>query len=159
MAFHRRDAEVKGLTSFPRDERPPVLPVFLSFRLMVGLGLLLILLAFIGWLKGLRGKLERSPGYLKAMLFSIPLSYIAVQVGWLVAEIGRQPWVVYGVMKTADGVSASLLPAQVLTSLIGFTLVYGLLAVVDIYLLFKYSRRGPDDDLTGILKSVPAKEA
>jgi len=159
MAYHKGNAEVKGLIAFPRDERPPVLPVFLSFRLMVGLGLLLILLAFIGWIKGVRGRLERSPGYLKVMLFSIPLSYIAIQVGWLVTEIGRQPWVVYGVMRTSAGVSASLLPAQVIASLVGFTLVYGLLAVVDIYLLVKYSKRSPDDDLSGILKSAPAKEA
>ena len=159
MAFHRGDAEVKGLTAFPRDERPPVLPVFLSFRLMVGLGFLMILLALIGWLKGVRGRLEKSPGYLKVMLFSIPLSYIAIQVGWLVTEVGRQPWIVYGVMKTSAGVSASLLPGQVVVSLLGFTFVYGLLAVVDIYLLVKYSRRGPDDDLSGILKSARAKEA
>ena len=159
MAFHRGDAEVKGLTAFPREERPPVLPVFLSFRLMVGLGFLMILLALIGWLKGVRGRLERSPGYLKVMLFSIPLSYIAIQVGWLVTEVGRQPWIVYGLMKTSAGVSASLLPAQVVASLIGFTLVYGLLAVVDVYLLVKYSKRGPDDDLSGILSSTRAKEA
>ena len=159
MAFHRGDAEVKGLTAFPRDERPPVLPVFLSFRLMVGLGFLMILLALIGWLKGIRGRLERSPGYLKVMLFSIPLSYVAIQVGWLVTEVGRQPWIVYGLMKTSAGVSASLLPAQVVASLIGFTLVYGLLAVVDVYLLVKYSKRDPDDDLSGILKSAREKEA
>jgi cytochrome d ubiquinol oxidase subunit I len=159
MAFHSGDAEVKGLTAFPRDERPPVLPVFLSFRLMVGLGFLLILLALIGFIKGVRRRLERSPGYLKVMLFSIPLSYIAIQVGWLVTEVGRQPWIVYGVMRTSAGVSASLVPAQVVASLIGFTLVYGLLAVVDIYLLVKYSKRGPDNDLTGILKSARAEEA
>jgi cytochrome d ubiquinol oxidase subunit I len=159
MALHEGDAEVKGLNAFPRDERPPVLPVFLSFRLMVGLGLVLILLAFVGWIKGMRGRLERSPGYLKVMLFSIPLSYIAIQAGWLVTEIGRQPWVVYGVMRTADGVSASLLPAQVVTSLTAFTIAYGLLAVVDIYLLVKYSKRGPEDDLSSLLKSAPAKEA
>jgi len=159
MAFHRGDAEVKGLTAFPRDERPPVLPVFLSFRLMVGLGFLMILLALIGWLKGLRGRLEISPGYLKVMLLAIPLPYVAIQVGWLVTEIGRQPWIVYGLMKTSAGVSASLLPGQVVASLIGFTLVYGLLAVVDVYLLVKYSKRGPDDDLSGILKSARAKEA
>ena len=159
MAFHESDAEVKGLRAFPRDDRPPVLPVFLSFRLMVGLGLLLILLALVGFIKGLRGKLERSPKYLKVMIWSIPLSYIAIQLGWLVTEIGRQPWIVYGLMKTSEGVSSSLRPAQVVASLIGFTLVYGLLAVVDIYLLVKFSKRGPDDDLSGILKSARAKEA
>jgi len=159
MAYHKGDAEVKGLSAFPRDERPPVLPVFLSFRVMVGLGLLMIILALVGLVKSVRGKLESSPRFLKIMLYSIPLSYIPVQVGWLVAEIGRQPWIVYGLMKTSDGVSKSLLPSQVVVSLAGFIIVYGLLAVVDIYLLVKYSRRGPDQDLSGILKSSRIKEA
>jgi len=159
MAYHRGDAEVKGLTAFPREERPPVWPVFLSFRLMVGLGLLFILLALVGLVKSLRGRLEGSPRYLRLMLLVIPLPYIAIQVGWLVTEIGRQPWIVYGLMKTSAGVSASLLPSQVVVSLFGFAVVYGLLAVVDIYLLVKYSRKGPDDDLSGILKSIPVKEA
>jgi cytochrome d ubiquinol oxidase subunit I len=158
MAYHRGDAEVKGLRDFPRDERPPVLPVFLSFRLMVGLGLLMILLAFIGLVKSVRGRLESSPRFLKVMLYSIPLSYIAIQVGWLVTEMGRQPWIVYGLMKTSDGVSRSLLPGQVIVSLAGFTVVYGLLAVVDIYLLAKYSRRDPDQDVSGILKSSRIEE-
>jgi cytochrome bd ubiquinol oxidase subunit I len=159
MAYHRRDAEVKGLTAFPREERPPVWPVFLSFRLMVGLGLLFIFLAVVGLVKALRGRLETSPRFLRLMLLVIPLPYIAIQVGWLVTEIGRQPWIVYGLMKTSAGVSASLLRSQVVVSLIGFTLVYGLLAVADIYLLVKYSKRGPDDDLSGILKPSPVKEA
>lgn len=159
MAFHRGDAEVKGLTAFPRDERPPVLPVFLSFRVMVGLGLLMIFLALVAVVKTVRGKLESSPHFLKVILYSIPLSYIAIQVGWLVTEIGRQPWIVYGLMKTSDGVSKSLLPSQVAVSLAGFTIVYGLLAIVDIYLLVKYSRRGPDQDLASILKSSRTEEA
>jgi cytochrome bd ubiquinol oxidase subunit I len=159
MAYHRGDAEVKGLTAFPREERPPVWPVFLSFRLMVGLGLVFILLAFVGLVKSLRGRLEKSPRFLRLVLLVIPLPYIAIQFGWLVTEIGRQPWLVYGLMKTSAGVSASLRSSQVVVSLIGFTLVYGLLAIVDIYLLVKYSKRGPDDGLPGILKSTPAKEA
>jgi cytochrome d ubiquinol oxidase subunit I len=159
MAFHQADAEVKGLIDFPRDERPPVLPVFLSFRVMVGLGLLMILLAFVGLVKAVREKLESSPRFLKVILYSIPLSYIAIQVGWLVTEMGRQPWIVYGLMKTSDGVSRSLLASQVIVSLAGFAIVYGLLAVVDICLLVKFSRRGPDQDLSSILKSARVEEA
>ncbi|MDH4273328.1 MAG: cytochrome ubiquinol oxidase subunit I, partial [Candidatus Aminicenantes bacterium] len=159
MAHHRAGAEVTGLKAFPPDERPPVLVTFLSFRIMVGLGILFILLAFIGFWKSVRGRLEASPRFLKLMLYSIPLSYIAIQLGWLVTEMGRQPWIVYGLMKTSAGVSSSLRPAQVVVSLFGFTIVYGLLAVVDIYLLTKYSRRGPDDDLSGFLKPSPQKEA
>ncbi|MGB7295492.1 MAG: cytochrome ubiquinol oxidase subunit I [Candidatus Aminicenantales bacterium] len=157
MAYHQADSEVVGLKAFPRDERPPVLVTFLSFRIMVGLGLLFILLAFIGVWRSFRGRLETSPLFLKVMLYGIPLSYIAVQLGWLVTEMGRQPWVVYGLMKTSAGVSSSLRPSQVVASLVGFTVVYGLLAVVDVYLLAKYSRRGPDDDLTGFLKTSPER--
>jgi cytochrome d ubiquinol oxidase subunit I len=159
MAHHRADAEVTGLKAFPPDERPPVLVTFLSFRIMVGLGFLFILLAFVGWLKAVRGRLEASPRFLRIMLYCIPLSYIAIQLGWLVTEMGRQPWIVYGLMKTSAGVSSSLRPSQVVVSLIGFTVVYGLLAVVDIYLLTKYSRRGPDDDLSGFIKTPREREA
>jgi cytochrome d ubiquinol oxidase subunit I len=159
MAYHQADSQVRGLKDFPRDERPPVLVTFLSFRIMVGLGLLFILLAFNGAWKSFRGRLEASPRFLRLILFSIPLSYIAVQLGWLVTEMGRQPWIVYGLMKTPAGVSSSLSPSQVVGSLIGFTLVYGLLVVVDVHLLIKYSRRGPDDDISGFIKTPGKREA
>jgi cytochrome d ubiquinol oxidase subunit I len=145
MAFHRAGAEVKGLKAFPPGERPPILPVFLGFRIMVGLGAVFIGLTFLGWLKGRRGRLETSPGFLRIVQWSIPLPYVAIHLGWLVTEVGRQPWIVYGVMKTAEGVSPSLRPGHVAVSLAAFTLIYGLLAAVDIYLLAKYSRKSPDD--------------
>jgi cytochrome d ubiquinol oxidase subunit I len=85
------------------------------------------------------------------MLFAIPLPYIAQQMGWVVAELGRQPWIVYGVLKTADGVSKSVTSTQVLLSLIGFTVLYGVLGAVDIYLLAKYAKKGPDSDLSNII--------
>jgi cytochrome bd ubiquinol oxidase subunit I len=145
IAFHDADEEVRGLKAFPPGERPPVLPVFLGFRIMIGLGLLFIILTFLGWRKARRGRLESSRAYLKILLYGIPLPYIAVQSGWIVTEIGRQPWIVYGVMKTSEGVSGSLQPGQVLASLVGFAIVYGLLAAVDIYLLAKYSRANPEE--------------
>ncbi|OGD21418.1 MAG: cytochrome D ubiquinol oxidase subunit I [Candidatus Aminicenantes bacterium RBG_16_63_16] len=145
MAFHRAGAEVKGLREFQPGERPPVLPVFLGFRIMVGLGIVFIILTFLGWRKGRRGRLESSPAYLKILLYGIPLPYIAVQAGWLVTEVGRQPWIVYGVMKTSEGLSGSLQPGQVIASLVGFTIIYGLLAAVDIYLLARYSRANPEE--------------
>jgi len=143
MAYHRADAEVKGLRDFPRDERPPVLPTFLSFRFMVGLGLILVLLSFLGWLRSRRDRLDARPALLKLFLYAIPLPYIAVQLGWIVAEVGRQPWLVFGVLKTADGVSNSITPGMVTTALAGFTVLYGLLAVVDVYLLARFARKGP----------------
>jgi cytochrome d ubiquinol oxidase subunit I len=145
MAFHRAGAEVKGLKAFPPDERPPILPVFLAFRVMVGLGAVFIVLTFLGWRLGRRDRLESSPAYLKIMLYGIPLPYIAVQLGWVVTEVGRQPWIVYGVMRTSEGVSRSLRPGHVAGSLVAFTLVYGLLAAVDIYLLARYSRKSPEE--------------
>jgi cytochrome d ubiquinol oxidase subunit I len=145
LAFHKAGAEVKGLKDFPPDERPPVILTFLSFRIMVGLGGLLVLLALGAWLQARKGRIESRPLLLKLLLFAIPLPYIAIQLGWIVAEVGRQPWLVYGVFKTADGVSKSISSGQVLFSLLGFTVVYGLLAAVGIFLLTKFARKGPEE--------------
>jgi cytochrome d ubiquinol oxidase subunit I len=142
MAFYSPSAEVKGLNDFPPADRPPVLPVFLSFRAMVALGGLFILLSGIGvrlWRKDL---LQSYPLYLKIMLFSIPLPYIAVQLGWIVTEMGRQPWAVYGLLRTAEGVTKTVTAGQVWMSLAGFTLFYSALGLVDVWLLAKYARKG-----------------
>ena len=85
------------------------------------------------------------------MVAALPLPYLTVQLGWLLSELGRQPWIVYGVLKTADGISKSVTSLHVLTSLVGFTLLYGLLGAIDIYLLVKYAKKGPDKDLSGII--------
>jgi cytochrome d ubiquinol oxidase subunit I len=145
LAFHKAGAEVKGLRDFPPGERPPVLVTFLSFRIMAAIGGLIVLLALGAWLQSRKGTIAAKPLLLKALLFAIPLPYIAIQLGWIVAEVGRQPWLVYGVFKTADGVSKTVSPGQVLLSLVGFTVVYGLLAVADIFLLRKFARKGPEE--------------
>jgi cytochrome bd ubiquinol oxidase subunit I len=158
LAFHNGDAEVKGLKDFPREERPPVLPTFLSFRAMVAMGMFFILLTFIGWILARQDRLESSPLFLRLMLYSLPLPYIGVQIGWIVAEVGRQPWLVYGLLKTSDGVSKSITPGQVLMSLAGFTLVYGVLAMVDFYLLTKYAKKGPVSSFTAPEKAARTQE-
>jgi len=144
LAFHVPNAEVKGLKEFPRELRPPVLPTFLSFRLMIGLGTFMLLASLFGFVLSRWGKLEDRTLFLKIMLFAIPAPYIAAQVGWIVAEVGRQPWIVYGVMKTSDAVSRSISVSQVVFSLAGFTLLYGGLGVIDIYLLAKIAKKGPE---------------
>ncbi|WP_224981437.1 cytochrome ubiquinol oxidase subunit I [Geomonas agri] len=149
LAFHDTNAQIRGITSFPKDERPPVLPVFLSFRLMVGLGTLFILLSAAALFLSKNGLLEKYPLFLKLLVLCIPLPYIANQLGWVVSEVGRQPWIVYGIMKTSDGVSKSLDMSQVIGSLLGFTLLYGLLGFVDIYLLAKFARKGPEESHVG----------
>ncbi len=146
LAYRDWKAEVKGLKDFPKEERPPVMETFISFRTMVGLGSLFILLSLTAFWLSRKDRLESYPLFLRAMMLAIPLPYIAAQLGWVVAEVGRQPWIVYGVLKTSDAVSKSVSVGQVATSLIGFVLFYGLLGIIDIYLLAKYARKGPDDE-------------
>lgn len=156
LSYHDFNAEVKGLKDFPKDERPPVFITFLSFRLMVGLGTLFMLLALIGYIYSKKDKLIEKPLLLKIFLYSIPLPYIAAQLGWVVAEVGRQPWIVYGVLKTSDAVSKSVSTGQVWLSLIGFVAFYGLLGIIDIYLLTKYSKKGPEESAVSAKKAEAA---
>jgi cytochrome d ubiquinol oxidase subunit I len=141
LAYHSSQATVKGLKDFPPEDRPPVALTFVAFRVMVGLGFLFVLLTVVGWFK--RRNLEASPGYLKIMLYAIPLPYLALQAGWIVTEVGRQPWIVYGLMRTKDAVSP-IATSQVAISLAAFILVYSSLGAVAFYLIGKQARRGPE---------------
>lgn len=143
LAHYDPQAEVKGLLDVPREDRPPVLPTFLSFRAMVGLAFVFIALSAWAFLK--RKAPDRSPLLLRLLVLAIPLPYLANELGWTLSEVGRQPWIVYGVMRTADGVSP-ISTVQVAMSAIGFIVVYTLLGIADFYLLFKYARRGPVDE-------------
>ena len=146
MAFGNFHAEVKGLDAFPADDIPPVLLSFLSFRLMVALGGLFILLAAWAWLKG--GDLASSPLLTRLLVWLVPLPYIGIMAGWMLAEVGRQPWIVYGLMRTSDAVSP--VPASsVGLSLLAFIVIYTALGILDVYLLIKYARKGPKADTTG----------
>jgi cytochrome d ubiquinol oxidase subunit I len=158
LAFGNGQAEVKGLKDFPKDLRPPVAGTFWSFRAMIVLSFLFLALTLTAFVLSRRDKLESSPTFLRIILYTIPLPYLANQLGWIVAEVGRQPWIVYNVLKTSDAVSKAISPAQVWTSLLGFTLLYGLLAVVDIYLLTETAKKGPDNDLSGIIKTTRTQE-
>ena len=141
MAKGRTGAEVVGLKDVPREDRPPVWPVFLAFRGMVGLGFLFAFLTILGWLY--RNRLEQHKSYLRFMLYAIPLPYIACQLGWIVTELGRQPWIVYHVMRTSDAVSP-VAPGNVLVSLIAFTVVYSLLGALNFYLIVRFIKNGPE---------------
>jgi cytochrome d ubiquinol oxidase subunit I len=158
LAFHDSNAEVTGLKAFPEENRPPVIPTFLSFRGMAALGMLFMLLALLAFILSRTHRLESRRTFLRIMFFAIPLPYIAAQMGWIVAEVGRQPWIVYGVLRTSDAVSKAITPAQVWVSLFGFTLLYGTLAVVDIYLLTKYARKGPAEHLSSALSPSAGQE-
>jgi cytochrome d ubiquinol oxidase subunit I len=140
LVFHDIDAKVPGLKDFPKDERPPVLITSFAFKGMVGLGCLFILLTVVGWFK--RKKLLESPGYLRIMMWAIPLPYLAIQLGWLVTEIGRQPWIVYGLVRTSDAVSP-IAASQVAITLIGFVLLYGLLGASGFFLIAQNAKKEP----------------
>jgi cytochrome d ubiquinol oxidase subunit I len=140
LAFNDPDAEVKGLKDFPKEDRPPVLITFLSFRAMVGLGTLFPIVAGLAYLW--RKRPEEKAWLLRVLPWLIPLPYIAIMAGWTVAEVGRQPWIVHGLMRTTDAVSP-VPAASVATSLLAFTVVYTFLGVLDIYLLRKYAIKGP----------------
>jgi len=141
LAFKDVAAEVKGLKAFPPDERPNVLITSFAFKGMVGLGTLFVFLTGWGMLR--RKKLSESPLYLKVMLWSLPLPYIANELGWILTEVGRQPWAVYGLLRISDA-GSSLSASQVLISLSGFIIVYGLLGAIAFYLMARHVQKGPE---------------
>ncbi len=143
LALRDINAEVKGLKDFPKEERPSVLLTSFAFKGMVGLGFYFVLVTMIGLY--LRNRLLDSPRYLKIMMLSLPLPYIANELGWIVTEVGRQPWIVYGLMKTADAASP-IAVSQVATTLAAFILVYGLLGLVGVFLVVRHIRKGPELD-------------
>jgi cytochrome d ubiquinol oxidase subunit I len=141
LAHGSFSAKVEGLKDYPKEDRPPVLLSFLSFRAMVGLGTLFPLLAFLAWFW--RDKLPEKRWFGTVLTLAIPLPYIALMAGWCLAEVGRQPWIVWRMMRTADAVSP--VPASsVAISLLAFIVVYAALGAVDIWLLRKYAMKGPD---------------
>lgn len=158
MTFHDANAEIRGLKESPPEDRPAVLATFLSFRIMVALGLLFIILSLIAFIISRKDRLEYNPAFLKIMLYSIPLPYIAGQLGWIVAEVGRQPWIVYGLMRTSDAVSQAIVASQVGASFIGFTLFYGLLGVIGVYLIARLAKKGPDENISSFFKTPKSRE-
>jgi cytochrome d ubiquinol oxidase subunit I len=141
---HEWDGEIRGLKSFPPDERPnPIIPFF-AFRIMVGIGFIMIAVGLIGSFLWLTGRLYASRWFLHVLVWVSPLGFLAVLAGWFVAEVGRQPWTVYGILRTADAVSP-VPGGSVLVSLLLFVLVYGIVFGAGLYYIAKLVKRGPDE--------------
>jgi cytochrome d ubiquinol oxidase subunit I len=139
---HSLDGEIKGLKEFAREDRPPVAPVFFAFRVMVGIGLLMLtLVAWSGW-RWRAGKLFESKLILRAWMLMTPAGFIAVLAGWYTTEIGRQPYVIYGLMRTAQAASA-VSTSSVITSLVAFGCVYLFVFTAGTWYLLKMLRKGP----------------
>ena len=140
-------APVTGLDAFPEDERPgQINAVFQFYHIMVAIGMTLIALTLFGLFMWWRGKLFESKWLLSIFAFSVLLPQIANQLGWFSAEMGRQPWVVYGLLRTSDALSQAVKANQVMFSLIMFLVIYAVLFVLFIYLLNKKIKHGPYDE-------------
>ncbi len=159
LAHNRFTGEVQGIRDLqaeyeqrygPGDYAPPVMWTYWTFRVMVGAGALMLLLA--GWASFAvwRDRVDASRRLLAWLVPAIALPYAANTAGWLFTEIGRQPWIVFGLQRTADGVSRAVTGAELLVSLVGFTLLYGALMAADLYLLDKYGKAGLPAEAEGL---------
>nr|WP_280644129.1 cytochrome ubiquinol oxidase subunit I [Brevundimonas alba] len=142
-----RDEVVKGLKAFPREDQPPPFIPFFGFRIMVGLGLLMILLGGVGAVLIWRRKLFASRWFLRFCVAMGPAGFIAVLAGWMVTEVGRQPWVVYGVLRTRDAISP-VTTGQVATSLIAYMIVYAIVFTAGAVFILRLMAEGPVAALT-----------
>jgi cytochrome d ubiquinol oxidase subunit I len=140
---HSWNGTIKGLKEWPADQRPPVGPPFFAFRIMVGIGVIMLLVVVIGQLLQLRGRLWDSVWFLRLCQLVAPLGFVAVVAGWITTEVGRQPWTVYGLLRTADSVSPSLTGANVAWSLAFYVLVYLIMFPTGIAFMAGLVRRGP----------------
>ncbi|WP_263358460.1 cytochrome ubiquinol oxidase subunit I [Acidicapsa ligni] len=144
LIYGTTKAEVKGLDQFPRDQWPTTLPLlFYAYHIMAGLGtyfvLVMAIAAFLLW----RKKLYRATWILWALLLSFPLPYIANTAGWMTAEIGRQPWLIYGLLRTQQGFSPTVSASNALFTLLGFMGLYSLLSILFIVLIYREINTGP----------------
>jgi len=138
------DGTIRGLKEWPASERPPVAIVFWSFRIMVGIGMVMLFIGFVGAFLVWRSEITRHRWFLKLCFASGPLGFIAVLTGWFTAEVGRQPYTVYGLLRTVDSVSP-VTAAAVGTSLIVFVFVYTIVFTAGSYYLFKLAWAGPSE--------------
>lgn len=142
---HDWNGEIRGLKAWPADERPPVGIVFYAFRLMVALGLLMILVGLISLYLRFRKRLYDSPPFLRLCQACLPIGFIALLAGWFTTEVGRQPWTIYGLMRTADSTSPAITGGHVLVSLLLFIAVYAVIFGAGVYYLYRIVQAGPVD--------------
>jgi cytochrome d ubiquinol oxidase subunit I len=151
-----------GLETFPPQDRPPVVIPFFGFRIMVGMGLIMLAVSWLGNVLRWRGRLETTRWFLWGTFFAFPTGFIAVLSGWFIAEVGRQPWVVYDLLRTADAITPTLTGAQVLATLIGYVVVYAIIFSFGTRYIYVLLRAGPtstDTKLTAATAMRPMAAA
>jgi cytochrome d ubiquinol oxidase subunit I len=156
LITHSGDGLFAGLKDFPREDRPPVIPVFFAFRLMVGMGVLMLVLGWVGAWLWARGRLFRTGWYLKVAQHAWPLGFIAILAGWYTTEIGRQPWVAYGILRTADAASP-VAASAVLTTLVLFVIVYACVFAMGIYYINRLIEHGPKGAAAEVPQALPSR--
>src|SRR5262249_36541039 len=153
---HRSDGLFPGLKEFKPQDRPPVLPIFFSFRLMVGVGLVMIAIGWIGAFLWFRGTLFTARWYLNAVQYAWPLGFIAILAGWYTTEIGRQPWIATGILRTADAASPVAFSA-VLLGLVLFVIVYCVVFSMGIYYINRLIEYGPKGAAADPPEGLPSR--
>jgi len=144
LTYQRFEAEVKGLDAFAPDQWPDNIPLlYYCYHIMVGLGTIFIAVTAVSAFKLWRGRLYDSRGWLWLLMLMLPFPYIATTAGWITAEVGRQPWVVYGLLRTSQGSSANVSAGNTLFTLIGFMGMYSLLAILFLFLTGREIAKGP----------------
>jgi cytochrome d ubiquinol oxidase subunit I len=145
LTYQRWKAEVKGLDAFPRESWPDNIPLlYFSYHIMVGLGTIFIAVMFAAAYALWRGTLYRKRALLWVLMLMAPFPYIANTAGWITAETGRQPWLIYGLMRTSEGVSPHVSPGNTLFTLIGFMGMYTVLAILFLFLMHREIDHGPE---------------
>jgi cytochrome d ubiquinol oxidase subunit I len=153
----RWDAEVKGLDAFPQDEWPTNIPLlYYSFHIMVGLGTIFIAVMALSFIQLRRGKLFESKPLLWILMLTAPLPYVANTAGWMTAELGRQPWLIYGLMKTAEGSSAQVSSGNAMFTLLGFMGMYTLLLMLGLFMIWRELDHGPGAHAAAETGAAPA---
>jgi cytochrome d ubiquinol oxidase subunit I len=143
---HSWNGTIKGLKEWPADQRPPVAPPFFAFRVMVGIAFIMLFVVIAGQVLRLRGRLWHSVWFLRTCQWVAPLGFVAVVAGWVTTEVGRQPWTVYGLLRTADSVSPSLAGTDVAISLALYIIVYLIMFPTGIGFMAGLVRRGPQQE-------------
>ncbi len=160
LSYNQLDGEVRGIHDLNAEYQaqyadrygpdaeyiPPVAATYWSFRAMVGAGFVMLGLAAFALYQVVRDRVGSNPRFLRLLFWAIALPYIANTAGWLMTELGRQPWIVFGLQRTEEAVSPNVSTAMVAFSLVLFTLIYGVLMFADVYLLSKYGRLGPVEE-------------
>lgn len=154
---HDLNGEIKGLKEWPREDRPPVAVVYFAFRIMVGIGFLMLAIVVAGWWQLRRGRLYDSPTFLRMARWSMPLGFVAVLAGWTVTEVGRQPWVVYGLMRTSQALSPSLRTGDVALSITAYVVTYLVIYAGGFLLLRRMVRTGPQVAVAAEGSEEPAR--